>query len=68
MKFTFDPQKSARNRADPSRKKDFTEAKQMWTIDCLTVVKNLNSGEMVEMRAGIYEGARLGRDVCETTG
>jgi len=56
MKFVFDLKKSEKNRADPARGKDFAEAQALWSIDCLTVSKNLNSGEVVEMRAGIYQG------------
>jgi uncharacterized DUF497 family protein len=57
MHFEYDIVKSERNKADPTRGKDFEEAKALWTIEAPVVIPhNVNSGETVWMRAAIYEG------------
>lgn len=60
MKFEWDPEKSARNKADPARGKGFGEASALWTVDARAIPHNLNSGETVWLRAAHFDGAVWG--------
>jgi uncharacterized DUF497 family protein len=57
MRFEYDKKKSERNKADPARRKDFEEAKVLWSVDASVIIPyNVNSGETVWMRAAVYNG------------
>ena len=57
MRFEYDKAQSDRNKADPTRGKDFEEAKALWAfVAPVAVPHNVNSGETVWMRASVYDG------------